>query len=169
MIETVFYIAIIGVFLMLLYKTKKEHKKFQRKINKWDKNINSFVRLHEIKDIDLVFYSPLDSDIKKNIDSDEIISFLDDHIDKGYDFVVAKANKGCLYPSHFHKNSSEYFYVTKGKIKIEIFDNFENKKIKILKTGDTLYILSTNFHNIEMLEDSEYIVIAKPSLFKDVA
>jgi len=61
-------------------------------------------------------------------------------------------NKGFRCSMHYHKNKDETFYITKGRVLMEI----DNKK-QIMLPGDSILITPNMKHRFTGLEDSEII------------
>ncbi|MBW2989717.1 cupin domain-containing protein [Candidatus Woesearchaeota archaeon] len=71
-----------------------------------------------------------------------------------YDYCGKKLtlNKGFRCSMHHHKNKDETFYITKGKVLMEV----KGQK-KVMLPGDSIRILPYAKHRFTGLEDSEII------------
>ncbi|MBS4759498.1 MAG: cupin domain-containing protein [Clostridium sp.] len=69
-------------------------------------------------------------------------------------YITSK--KGCIRGGHYHKKTTELFYILKGSIKA-VFEKEEQKQECKFSCGDIFLIEPETFHTFEMLEDSEWI------------
>ena len=69
--------------------------------------------------------------------------------------------KGKIRGNHFHKKTTQWNYLIKGKIKI--FAQKKNKKVKkiILSKGDLVVTSSNESHAIIAIQHSEYLVFTQ--------
>lgn len=150
----------------------------------WETTIMSFAKDNGLEGIDLEFMSK--KDLKKKSNTVDSIQFVAQKVDKGFDFIDSKVKSGYKFGPHIHHNSSEFFYVTSGKIRITkcnrnpelcvecsgncglYDDNQFNQfnEVHTLVAGDYHYIIPNRFHTFEALEDSSVIVITLPPIGK---
>lgn len=74
--------------------------------------------------------------------------------------TIIKSRKGCIRGNHFHKETIQYIYVIKGKMKSQSKKIDEDLIEIILETGDLISHESLEAHNFEALEDSTFIVLS---------
>ena len=69
--------------------------------------------------------------------------------------------KGKIRGNHFHKKTTQWNYLIKGKIKI--FAQKKNRKVKkiILSKGDLVVTSSNESHAIKAIQHSEYLVFTQ--------
>jgi quercetin dioxygenase-like cupin family protein len=89
----------------------------------------------------------------------EIIDILE-KIEIEYVSLIS-SKKGAIRGNHYHKNSLQYIYVLKGKIKIVAQHGKKKKEIYIAKKGDLVYNLPKEKHAMLALEDSKFLVFTR--------
>lgn len=69
------------------------------------------------------------------------------------------SNKGSIRGGHYHKKTSELFYILKGEIKAELcpFNSLDKKETLVFKQGDIILIEPYTVHTFFMLTDSQWI------------
>lgn len=73
-------------------------------------------------------------------------------------FITHKKNQ--IRGNHFHKKTTQWNYILKGKVKV--FSKIENKKKSyILKKGEISITKPNEKHAIKAIENSEYLVFTE--------
>lgn len=166
-------ILIICVFITLV--------KFKNISKKQDIAIETFSHLYDFTITPAI-------DKKKNIRAD--VKFFEESkntvsanmkeiagkIKKGYDFLhLTYPAQYDRVPLHKHFKSNELIYLLSGKIEIDIYTEnktrfFKKQKVlttkKVLNRGDWYFIRNDRLHSIKIIKDSEFIIVAKPPIFK---
>jgi len=72
--------------------------------------------------------------------------------------------KGSVRGNHYHKETTEGFFVIDGRIKVTLVDTAKNfKKTFVAKKGDIILINPNVVHTFELLENSKWInMLSKP-------
>lgn len=181
-----FEVVITSVILLsiggyIAHIKKQGDKKFKIVETEWSNNILTFIERNGLKDIDIEFRNEVD--LKKKSTYKEYIKFVGLDIKKGYDFIDSTFESGYYFGPHDHHHASEFIYVIDGEMKISLCKNtpdfcdncngncplynneeIDSTEIKILKSGDFVYIESGKFHTFEALKDSRCITIAMPPI-----
>lgn len=163
MIESFLIMAILvfGCGFILKKVAENQMKRFNIVADAWNRDINEFMDLYDIKPADVEFMYPQDIDNKLQNAPKDVITFVGDEINKGYDFMLCEPEKGFIYKTHLHKKSCEFFYILNGTIRMATENG---SHLQTLQRGDCTHVSNETYHSIEALEDSEFICIAKPEL-----
>jgi len=183
LLDVVFIGSIVIILFILFKKLKKQNKILTQIENQYEGTLLSFVNDNNLAEVDIDFLNP--GDLKKKSRGNEVIRFVGVDINKGYDFIEAKHEKGYIFGPHVHHNSSEFFYVVSGKIKITecsraikqcekckgdcgLYGGNDNGFIDtfILNSGDHYFLTAETYHTFEALEDSFVIVVTMPPIGK---
>tara|TARA_B100000427_G_C15329719_1_gene516314 strand:+ start:277 stop:654 length:378 start_codon:yes stop_codon:yes gene_type:complete len=70
-------------------------------------------------------------------------------------------NKGKVRGNHFHKKTTQWNYLIKGRIKIVTKKKDSKIKVKILKKGDLVVTSPNEQHAIKAVKYSEYLVFTQ--------
>ena len=70
-------------------------------------------------------------------------------------------NKGKVRGNHFHKKTTQWNYLIKGRIKIVTKKKNKSVKQMILSKGDLVVTSSNESHAIKAIEYSEYLVFTQ--------
>lgn len=177
----------IGVCVYVAYNKIKGEDRFAKIEAKWEDSLLSFVRDNGLSQVDLEFKST--GDVKKKSDAKESIEFIGLDENKGYDFVDSKFEKGYKFGPHIHRQSSEFFYVLEGVVRITKCTRVPEECYKcggtcglsedgelngfneehILRRGDYHFITADKYHTFEALEDSKVIVVTMPPIARRAA
>lgn len=149
-----------GSYFVIHSKVKSSRKiideRFNDLLSKWHSEITDIADNYNID----ISYASHDKTLKKKYDDSNI--FLVGHsVAKGYDFFHSKFGKNFVMDFHFHNNSSEFFYVLSGTIRIST-----RKESTMLKAGEFYYLKNGVEHMIESIGEAEVITISMPSLLK---
>ena len=159
-LDVVLHSLFILTFMYIIYTARKKSNSFFKRLNNWDKHLSDFASVAELHNADIIFENNSQFfDVKKNLNKsyESDISFIDDNINKGYDFVIVKSKKGTFYPNHLHEKCGVYFFVLKGELSIKT-----NSINNILSKNHSQFISCGEFHEVEVLKDAEYILIIHP-------
>jgi len=184
MLETVIVAAVVAGFGTFVIRSRiRGESRFSKVESSWSNSLLSFAKDNGLEGLDLEFKNP--KEIKKKSNGKEKVSFIAPTIDKGYDLIDTTVQQGYSFGQHFHRGSSEFFYVLSGKIRIEqcvndpsdciekcrnicgLYTNVnynENNIVNILNAGDSLFIPASKFHTFEALEESRVIVVTLPPI-----
>lgn len=78
-------------------------------------------------------------------------------------------DKGNEFGGHYHKHKRELFYVTKGKINIQVIDKQGGKNIVLERTDGCVVIEPYDLHSLYAIEDSEIVeLLDEPYDLKDI-
>ena len=88
-----------------------------------------------------------------------IVDLLEKKLINAITFITQK--KGCIRGNHFHKKTTQWNYIIKGKI--ELYTKKKNKRIKkiILSKGDFAVTEKNESHALKALENSEFLVFTQ--------
>jgi len=75
-----------------------------------------------------------------------------------------ESTKGSVRGNHYHKETTEGFFVIDGKIKVTLVNmTKDSKRTFVAKKGDIMLIKPDTIHTFEMLENSKWInILSKP-------
>ena len=88
-----------------------------------------------------------------------IIDILENEVIEHVTFISSK--KGSIRGNHYHKESVQYNYILKGRLKLITKMQGENMQIHLIESGDLLMNLPMERHALIALEDSEILVMTK--------
>ena len=159
LVTTVLACGVCGAWAKAHFKNKA----FHRSANVTDRMLEDFMVLNDIEKIDFQLFNPDDlPKMQKKYIEGNIIEWIAKEIDKGYDFYRMRMPKGYNSLNHRHNFSDEFFYVLDGSIYV----NHSSGQVEQLSGGEYAFIKKSNFHSVIATEDSDVIVIAKPSLVR---
>ena len=74
--------------------------------------------------------------------------------------AIIKSKKGARRGDHYHKKTTQYMYITKGKLEYwyKKLNSKSKAKMKILKPGDLIKTPPLEMHALKMLSSNEFIV-----------
>lgn len=75
--------------------------------------------------------------------------------------TLISSKKGAIRGNHYHKESVQYTYVLKGRLKLLTQMPEEKVKTKIIRSGDLVYTPPIEKHTLIALEDSEILVLTR--------
>lgn len=84
--------------------------------------------------------------------------------------------KGTIAGNHYHKKINEFFFIIKGKVKVNIF-NVETEKSEefIANTGNAFTVFKNEAHALKFIEDTIFITLlsenfdeSNPDIYKEV-
>lgn len=68
--------------------------------------------------------------------------------------------KGTVWGKHYHKKTTEYFYILQGKLSVSLLFLKDKKQSKeILKAGDSFIIKPYTLHTLSILKPSQCLVL----------
>ena len=77
---------------------------------------------------------------------------------KQMNHVITK--KGTIRGNHYHKYTEEFFYILHGKVIVNVTNLRTNEVTNFTAESGSLFIIEPyEYHTIEILEDSEWIVL----------
>ena len=175
-------VAILGGGAWLIRAKMKSEKIFSLHEKKWNNTLTSIMESNNITTLDMDFMS--DIDLKKKSNVGELIDIVGIDVPKGYDLIDARFDAGYVFPTHAHKDSSEFFYILEGMVKVtkcnrspshcEICDGdcalrngedyHDDIEILNLSVGDYALMETGRFHVVEAVEDCRIIAITLPPI-----
>ena len=74
--------------------------------------------------------------------------------------AIIKSKKGARRGDHYHKKTTQFMYITKGKLEYwyKKLNSKSKAKMKILKPGDLVKTPPLEMHALKMLSSNEFIV-----------
>ncbi len=77
--------------------------------------------------------------------------------------AIIRSKKGALRGNHYHKRTTQYMLITKGKLEYWYKNkNSKNRpKVKVLKIGDLVETPPNEMHALKIIENNEFIVFTK--------
>lgn len=99
---------------------------------------------------------------KKSAFEDErgkIIDILEKEVIEYVTLISSK--KGATRGNHYHKESVQYTFVTKGSLKLLTQMPGEETKTMIIRVGDLVFTPPMEKHTLIALEDSEFFVFTR--------
>lgn len=159
----VFVIALMFIILAIGVKSICGFRIAGKKINILEDNMNIFISNLNDKLVDIVI------DDKCSYTGNSVNSIvIGQEYNKGYDFTVFKLPSGYISPVHHHGRTNEFFYMLNGCINVITKDKNCKEKTFTLCENNCFYIKRKKHHVIEAIEDSSFIMIAKPPIFRKV-
>ncbi len=101
----------------------------------------------------------LDTKINYSDERGGIIDLLENQNINAITFITF--NKGAVRANHYHKKTTQWNYVTKGKIKLVTQFEEEPAREIILETGDLAVTVPMEKHALLGLEESEMLVFTE--------
>lgn len=68
--------------------------------------------------------------------------------------------KGSIWGNHYHKKTTEYFYVFRGKLSVSFLSLKDKKRSRqIFKTGSSFTIKPYNLHTVRVIKPSQCLIL----------
>jgi mannose-6-phosphate isomerase-like protein (cupin superfamily) len=166
----IFVVILVSIFGWHFVRSRKQ-----------DAAIETFIHLYNFRLKDVYKKYGVDVKYNKEIETPTTpgdMRLIGREVSKGYDFIHFVLKKDAKFvPPHTHKRVNEFFYLLSGKI---ILHTLKSKKpcsvfipedcdsSKTLNSGDWFYVEHGKQHCIEILQNSEGILVAQPPLFSRI-
>ena len=74
--------------------------------------------------------------------------------------AIIRSNKGALRGDHYHKQTTQYMYITRGSLEYwyKKYNSKKKPKKKLLKVGDLIKTPPYEMHALKIIDDNEFIV-----------
>ena len=75
-----------------------------------------------------------------------------------------QVNKGCILGNHYHKDTNEYFYITKGSFALFMHPCGSKKAISRILNKQSFFVARSGYvHSLEALTNGEFLTfLTKP-------